>query len=171
LYFFVLFVLFKPPNPKSTKLYFSAGLCAWCRPYISNGKNTGSGTKPTLSLYLIQLSTYIPYYLHLAPSWCIRSVGSHQIHRMSTYAKSCNRTLNTNRHIESSVGRLFSCDSCILVSHLNFTNKAPPIIKTLTNFGLRHFFAHPLSSSLISSHQDHTSSHIITSPSSSICRP
>jgi hypothetical protein len=30
---------------------------------ISNGKNTGSGTKPTLSLYLIQLSTYVPYYL------------------------------------------------------------------------------------------------------------
>jgi hypothetical protein len=25
--------------------------------FISNGKNTGSGTKPTLSLYLIQLST------------------------------------------------------------------------------------------------------------------
>jgi hypothetical protein len=82
---------------------------------------------------------------------------------MSTYAKSCNRTLNTNRHIESSVGRLFSGDSCILVPHLNFTNKAPPIIKTLTNFGLSRFFAHPLSS-LVSSHHTkithhHTSSH------------
>jgi hypothetical protein len=31
--------------------------------FISNGKNTGSGTKRTLSLYLIQLSTYVPYYL------------------------------------------------------------------------------------------------------------
>jgi hypothetical protein len=30
--------------------------------HISNGKNTGSGTKPILSLYLIQLSTYVPYY-------------------------------------------------------------------------------------------------------------
>jgi hypothetical protein len=63
---------------------------------------------------------------------------------MSTYAQSCNRTLNTNRHIESSVGGLFSCDSCILVRHLNFTNKAPPIIKTLTNFSHSHFFHLPV---------------------------
>jgi hypothetical protein len=80
---------------------------------------------------------------------------------MSTYAKSCNRTLNTNRHIESSVGRLFSGDSCILVPHLNFTNKAPPIIKTLTNFGLSRFFAHPLSS-LVSSHHTKITHHHIT---------
>jgi hypothetical protein len=30
---------------------------------ISNGKNTGSGTKPTLIMYSIQLSTYITCYL------------------------------------------------------------------------------------------------------------
>jgi hypothetical protein len=30
---------------------------------ISNGKNTGSGTKPIFSKYSIQLSTYVTYYL------------------------------------------------------------------------------------------------------------
>jgi hypothetical protein len=56
------------------------------------------------------------------------------------YAQSHNRTLNTTRHIESSVGRLFSGDSCILVPRVNFSNKAPPTIKKhyLTNFSLGH---------------------------------
>jgi hypothetical protein len=66
---------------------------------------------------------------------------------MSTYAQSHNRRMNTKRHIESSVRRLFSGDSCILVPRVNFTKKAPPIIKTLTNFRLRHIFSQPCSPS------------------------
>jgi hypothetical protein len=35
----------------------------WKVGHIWNGKNTVSGTKPTLSMYSLQLSTYVTCYL------------------------------------------------------------------------------------------------------------
>jgi hypothetical protein len=67
---------------------------------ISNGKNTGSGTKPTLSLYLMQLSTYVPYYLSafgtiLMYSFCrepsdpthvnVRTISQQKVEHKKTY--------------------------------------------------------------------------------------
>jgi hypothetical protein len=78
-----------------------------------------------LNLFLVcikysSLPTLFTTYRRLAPSL---SRSERRCHN----AQSHNRRLNTKRHIESSVRRLFSGDSCILVPRVNFTNKAPPI--------------------------------------------
>jgi hypothetical protein len=80
--------------------------------------------------YVFNTAIYICYMLSIGVWGHLEVfvlIGSHQIQRMSTTHNPA-----TERYIESSVGRLFSGDSCIL--HLvpfNFTHKAPPIIKNI----------------------------------------
>jgi hypothetical protein len=110
-------------------------------------------------IYYSSLPMLHTTYRRLAPSWSIRSESEPSDLTHITYAQSHNRTLNRKRRIESSVSRLFSGDSCIFVPRVNFTNKAPPIIKTLTNFRLSHIFhlSHSHPSSAV---QPSTSHHI-----------
>jgi hypothetical protein len=96
-----------------------------------------------LNLFLVcikysSLPTLLTTYWRLAPSLSRSNADV-------TYAQSHNRRLNTKRHIESSVHRLFSGDSCILVPCVNFTNKAPPIIKNTNKHSRtsrRHIYHH-----------------------------
>jgi hypothetical protein len=115
-------------------------------------------------------------YRRLVPSWHIPSDRKPSDPTHVTYAQSRNRTLNTKRHIKSSVHRLFSDDSCIFIPRVNFTNKAPPIIKTLTNFSLGSYwllsiFSQPSIPSIIIFHLQSTMTTLRAITPTAISRP
>jgi hypothetical protein len=90
-------------------------------------------------------------YRRLAPSWRILTDREPSDLTHVTYTQSRNRTLNTKDILNPLYVDYFQV-TLALVPHVNFTNKAPPIIKKITNFSPPFFSQPPLSHSSFTSH-------------------